>query len=163
MKKLTRNKILAICCAIISLLIVIVIYGSEYTYSENYGDLENAIETFVEKTPKGLPSMKDINDFKVRIFDKEKYKGSLKGTHIVYFTANDNTGYIGEAVFKQGINFRYRIVHINYSWGSIGKAELFFLEIGCLIVLAISIFITRHFWIKKPLSESEKELPKSRK
>ncbi len=143
---MNKDRIISIGCIIVTLVVTMLLYGTEYSYSNNNSDLSFAIETLATSTESSFLSIPP--DFKAEVFKTEKSTGN---NLVAYFTSKDNPEYIGEAVFKRGLNFKYRIKSVNYNFGGIGKAELFIFDILCLIVIVAGLGIARRFW-KKSIS-----------
>lgn len=148
---MTLKKYIAIGCAAVTLALAVFVYFGEYAYSGNENSLASGIEAFTLEEWKedfilDLSDLTDGSGFSVTITEIKKDGGYLTAS----FTLPDDADFSGTAVFKKGLNFRYRIKSVNYDdRGAIGKAELFMLEVGCLLILALGLIFTRYFWSSK--------------
>jgi len=93
--KMTKNKIIRIVIILISLILSLMLYSSEYYIRNNVEDIEKSISEFLEK---------DVIVVKYEKVDNTIY---------VYFS-DDSKENVGHTVLHRGLNFRYQIRQVNY-------------------------------------------------
>lgn len=90
-----KNKIIRIVIILISLILSLMLYSSEYHIRNNVEDIEKSISEFLEKD--------------VTVVKYEK----VDNTIFVYFS-DDSKENVGHTVLYRGLNFRYQIRQANY-------------------------------------------------
>ena len=92
---MTRDKILRIIIMTVAILLALMMYGTEYSISNNVTAIEEGISEFIE--------------YDVKVIRMEK----VDNTIFVYFADQSNNN-IGYTVLYRGLNFRYQIRKANY-------------------------------------------------
>lgn len=93
--EMTKNKIIRIVIILISLILSLMLYSSEYSIRNDVEDIEKNISIFLDK---------DVSVVKCEKVDN---------TIFVYFS-DDTKENVGHTVLYRGLNFRYQIRQANY-------------------------------------------------